>query len=177
MRWGAACLAAALVAGCATAPASAPDAASATLAGRMSVHVAATATAQARDVTATFDLQGTPQQGKLDLATPLGTVLAQARWSPGRVALVTSQGERRYPSLDELTREVLGESLPVAALFDWLRGRPWPGAPSTPAAAASGPGFEQLGWAVSLARFDEGLIAAQRAQAPLVTVRAKLDRP
>ena len=169
--------AALLVGGCATVPGPQTTTPPASLAGRMTVHVDATPTAQARNVTATFDLQGSPEQGKLDLATPLGTVLAQARWSPGRVALVTPQGETRFASLDDLTREVLGESLPVAALFDWLRGRPWPGAPSTPASAASGPGFEQLGWAVSLARFDEGLIAAQRAQAPLVTVRAKLDRP
>jgi outer membrane lipoprotein LolB len=170
-------LAAALVSGCATVPGPQAVAPSASLAGRMTVHVDATPTAEARNVTATFDLQGSPEQGKLDLSTPLGTVLAQARWSPGRVALVTSQGETRFASLDDLTREVLGESLPVAALFDWLRGRPWSGAPSQPSAAPSEPGFRQLGWVVSLARFDEGLIAAQRAQAPAVTVRAKLDRP
>jgi outer membrane lipoprotein LolB len=166
-------LAVALAGGCATAPGPGPSGAAASLAGRMTVHVDAAPGAEARNVTATFDLQGSPEQGKLDLATPLGTVLAQARWSPGRVALVTPQGETRFSSLDELTREVLGESLPVAALFDWLRGRPWSGAPSKPAQG----GFSQLGWDVSLARFDEGLIAAQRAQAPAVTVRAKLDRP
>ena len=170
-------LAAALLGGCASVPVPQPVTAAASLAGRMTVHVDATAGAQARDVTAAFDLQGSPEQGRLDLATPLGTVLAQARWSPGRVALVTPHGETRFASLDDLTREVLGESLPVAALFDWLRGRPWPGAPSTPHAASTERGFSQLGWAVSLARFDEGLIAAQRAQAPAVTVRAKLDRP
>ncbi len=168
---------AALISGCATAPSSLPTAPSEALAGRMTVHVDATPTTQARDVTATFDLQGSAQQGKLDLATPLGTVLAQARWSPGRVALVTSQGETRFGNLDDLTREVLGESLPVAALFDWLRGRPWSGAPSTSTSAPGEAGFQQLGWVVSLARFDEGLIAARRPQAPVVTVRAKLDRP
>jgi outer membrane lipoprotein LolB len=167
-------LAVALVGGCATAPGPQPPSSQpASLAGRMTVHVDAAPGGEARNVTATFDLQGGPEQGKLDLATPLGTVLAQARWSPGRVALVTPQGETRFATLDELTRQVLGESLPVAALFDWLRGRPWAGAPSRPGSG----GFSQLGWDVSLARFDEGLIAAQRAQAPAVTVRAKLDRP
>jgi outer membrane lipoprotein LolB len=39
------------------------------------------------------------------------------------------------------------------------------------------PGFEQLGWSVNLARFDEAWVTARRAQAPAVTVRAKLDRP
>lgn len=174
-RWfGAACLATALaLAGCATPPAGPQRYGTEdSLAGRMTVKVDATATTQVRNVTAVFDLQGNPQQGKLDLSTPLGTVLAQARWAPGKVALVTSQGETAFASLDDLTREVLGESLPVAALFDWLRGRPWPGAPST---ASGGKGFAQLGWVVSLAQFDEGLIAANRAQAPAVTVRAKLD--
>jgi len=166
-------LAAALLSGCATAPTSLPTGGD-SLAGRMTVRVDAAPGSEARNVTATFDLQGSPQQGKLDLSTPLGTVLAQARWAPGKVALVTSQGERLFASLDELTREVLGESVPVNALFDWLQGRPWPGAPSTPTAER---GFQQLGWVVSLARFDEGLISARRDQAPVVTVRAKLDRP
>lgn len=168
-------VAAAVLGGCATAPS--PTAPGDSLAGRLMVRVDPTPASEARNVTASFDLQGSPQQGRLDLSTPLGTVLAQARWAPGKVALVTSQGEQRFASLDELTREVLGESLPVAALFDWLRGRPWPGAPSTPTAAPAERGFQQLGWQVSLARFDEGWISARREQAPVVTVRAKLDRP
>jgi outer membrane lipoprotein LolB len=170
-------LAAALLAGCATTPRPPAGAGSEALAGRLTVRVDATPTSEARNVTASFDLQGSPQQGRLDLSTPLGTVMAQARWAPGKVALLTSQGETQFASLDDLTREVLGESLPVAALFDWLRGRPWPGAPSTPSGSTAEPGFGQLGWTVSLARFDEGLIAATRSRAPAVTVRAKLDRP
>lgn len=176
MRLGSCLLAAALLAGCATAPRPPAAATDDALAGRLSVRVDATPASEARNVTASFDLQGNPQQGRLDLSTPLGTVLAQARWAPGKVALVTSQGETQFASLDDLTREVLGESLPVAALFDWLRGRPWPGAPSTPSATPAEPGFGQLGWNISLARFDEGWIAATRRQAPTVTVRAKLDR-
>ena len=38
-------------------------------------------------------------------------------------------------------------------------------------------GFCQLGWQVTLARFDEGFVVAQRMDPPLVTVRARLDRP
>ena len=169
--WAAAAL---LLAACTSVPR--PPAGGDTLAGRLTVKVDATPTREARNLSAAFDLQGDPQQGRLDLSTPLGTVLAQARWAPGRVALVTPQGETLFASMDDLTREVLGESLPVAALFDWLRGRPWPGAPSTPNVAPSEPGFGQLGWTVSLARFDEGWVAATRTQAPAVTVRARLDR-
>lgn len=168
---------AALVSGCATAPPPRELASGEAIAGRLTVKVDPTASTQARNVTANFDLQGTPEKGRLDLSTPLGTVLAQARWAPGKVALVTSQGETAFTSLDDLTREVLGESLPVAALFDWLRGRPWAGAPSSPLSAPADKGFQQLGWAVSLAQFGDGLIAAKRDQAPAVTVRAKVDRP
>lgn len=165
-----------LVSGCATTPSPYQIPSGDSLAGRLTVKVDSTPASQARNVTATFDLQGSPEQGRLDLSTPLGTLLAQARWSPGKVALITAQGETRFANMDELTREVLGESLPVAALFDWLRGRPWPGAPSTPTAVPAEKSFQQLGWVVSLAHFDEGLIAAKRDLAPSVTVRAKLDR-
>ena len=167
--------ASALLAGCATLPPPVEPASSQTLAGRLTVKVDATPTTEARNVSAAFELQGSPQQGRLDLSTPLGTILAQARWAPGKVVLANSQGETRFADLDALTREVLGESLPVAALFDWLRGRPWPGAASKP--NTGGAGFTQLGWVVSLARLDEGWVAAQRDLAPAVTVRVKLDRP
>jgi outer membrane lipoprotein LolB len=163
-----------LLAACATVP---PPVVSSSdsLAGRLSVKVDATPTTEARNVNAAFELQGNAQQGKLDLSTPLGTILAQARWSPGQVVLASSQGETRFANLDALTREVLGESLPVAALFDWLRGRPWPGAASTPSTTEAG--FAQLGWVVSLAKLDEGWVAAKRDQVPAVAVRVKLDRP
>lgn len=129
-----------------------------------------------RSLTGAFELRGDARSGRLSLSTPLGSLIAQARWAPGSVVLVTPQGEQRFDDLDALTREVVGESLPVAALFDWLRGRPWPGAPSVATQAPAEPGFEQLGWTVSLAHFDEASIAARRAQAPVVVVRAKLDR-
>lgn len=145
------------------------------LAGRMSVSVTATDGAPARAVSAAFELSGTPASGRLDLTSPLGTVMARARWSPGEVVLATPETTTAYPDLDTLTRDVLGESVPVAALFDWLRGRPWSGASSR--AQASPPGFEQLGWAIDLARWHEGWVVARRpAPAPAVTVRARVER-
>lgn len=165
------------LAGCAIAPKAIDGVGGETLSGRLAVRVEAADGVPARSVSAAFELQGDARNGRLDLSTPLGSVLAQARWAPGRVVLATPQGETRFDGLDALTREVLGESLPVAALFDWLRGRPWPGAASTPSLAPAEPGFEQLGWVVSLARFDDAQVAARRERAPVVTVRAKLDRP
>jgi outer membrane lipoprotein LolB len=165
-----------LMTACAVPP-KAPALAGDELSGRLAVRIEGTNGAAARSVSAAFDLQGTPQAGRLDLSTPLGSVLAQARWSPGSVVLATPQGEQSFSDLDALTHAVLGESLPVAALFDWLRGRPWPGAASTASVAPAEPGFEQLGWVVSLAHFDDAWIAARRERAPTVTVRAKVDRP
>jgi outer membrane lipoprotein LolB len=171
----AAAFAVALLAGCATV-APPPAAPGETLTGRIAVQIDAYAGAPARALNAAFELQGDAHAGRLDLATPLGTVLAQARWLAGQARLVTPQGTTQFDDLDALTREMLGESLPVAALFDWLRGRPWPGAPSTLATAA-GPGFAQLGWDVDLARFDESFVAARRIEPPSMTVRVRLDRP
>lgn len=164
------------LAGCAVAP-RAPDSAGQTLAGRLSVQVEADAQSRARAANASFELQGSPSAGRLDLNSPLGSVMAQARWSPGRAVLVTPEGERSYADLDGLTRDMLGESVPVAALFDWLQGRPWPGAASVANEAPAGPGFHQLGWNVDLSRFDEAWVMARREQPPAVTVRARLDRP
>lgn len=169
-------LAGGLLAGCASVGVP-PPANSETISGRLSVQVEATASTPSRSESGSFELKGTPEAGQLNLSTPLGNVIAQARWLGQRAWLTTSQGETAYPDLDALTREMLGEQLPVAALFDWLRGRPWPGAPSQTNPAASGPGFQQLGWSVDLARFDQGWVAAQRRLSPTVTVRARIDPP
>lgn len=131
----------------------------------------------ARNLSAAFELAGDAGGGRFDLNSPLGTTLARARWEPGRVSLRTPQGESDYPDLAALTREMLGEELPVAALFDWLRGRPWPGAPSTATLPPAEAGFQQLGWMVSLANFADASVTARREQPPVVTVRVKLERP
>ncbi len=166
-------IAAFVLAACASIPQGAPPIGGETLAGRLAVRVEASEGVAARSETAAFELQGSAEAGRLNLATPLGSVIAQARWGAGTVALVTPQGERRFADLDALTQEVLGESVPVTALFDWLRGRPWPGAQSQ--VSTTPPGFAQLGWAVDLSRLGEGWVTARRERAPAVTVRAKLD--
>lgn len=146
------------------------------ISGRLSVRVEGTEGAAARALSAGFELEGSPTTGRLDLATPLGTMLAQVHWAPGNATLVTPQNTSPYADLDALTAHLLGESVPVAALFDWLRGRPWPAAPSAPLPDPPA-GFAQLGWTVDLAAFNEALVIARRDRPPAVTVRAKLDRP
>jgi outer membrane lipoprotein LolB len=164
-----------LVAACTTVP-RAPVGGSDALSGRLALRVEATGNESPRAFSAAFDLRGNAEVGTLGLSTPLGSTLAEARWSPAEVVLATPQGTRRFSSLGALTQEALGESVPVEAWFDWLRGRPWPGAPS--AASPGAPdSFDQLGWHVDLGRFAEGTVAATRASPPpLVTVRIRLDR-
>ena len=171
---GAVAIASAFASGCAVVPqmpVAAPGVQS--LSGRMAVRVAETPAAAGRSVSASFELQGDAQAGSLNLSTPLGTLMAQAKWSPSAVTLTTPQGQTSYGDLDTLTRQVLGESIPVPALFDWLRGRPWPDAPTV---AANDGGFSQLGWTVDLSAYADGGINAVRPAAPAVTVRIRLDK-
>ena len=173
-------LGAALVVLVLAACASLPKAGSApgeTFSGRLAVRVEASDAVAAHSLTAAFELQGDAQTGRLDLSTPLGNTLARATWTPHSVVLATPGSQKRYPDLDALTSDLLGESLPVAAMFDWLHGRPWPGASSIAVAPADQPGFEQLGWIVNLAQLDHGSISARRELPPPMTVRVKLDRP
>jgi outer membrane lipoprotein LolB len=163
-----------MLAACAVVPPSPADGAA--LMGRLAVKIDGVDGTGPRSVSASFELRGDARAGRLNLSTPLGSVMAQARWERGSVVLVTPQGEKQFTDLDALTSEVLGESLPIAALFDWLRGRPWPGAASSAMVPPGEPGFEQLGWVVSLAHFDQDWIVATRTRVPAVVVRAKLDR-
>jgi outer membrane lipoprotein LolB len=157
-----------LLAACASTPSPAPD-----LAGRLAVRVEAYDGAPARSLSTQFELRGDARAGELQLSTPLGNTAAQARWRPGRAELVTSEGIRGFADLDALAQELIGESLPLAALLEWLRGRPWAGAPH----AVAGNGFDQLGWRIDLSRFAEGWVLAGRERAPALAVRARLERP
>jgi outer membrane lipoprotein LolB len=139
--------------------------------GRISVRIEATASQAVQGVSAAFELRGNGDSGELRLISPLGSRLAAARWSADMAVLDTPQGEQRYATLDELSRQALGEALPLAALPDWLKGRPWPAAPH----AINDGGFEQLGWQVQLAKRADGLIEARRTAPPGVTVRVRLD--
>jgi outer membrane lipoprotein LolB len=143
------------------------------LAGRLAVRVDASAQTPSRSFSADFDLRGNTDRGTLRLTGPLGATLAEVRWLPGRAELADAQGTRAYGTLDAMAQDLFGEPLPLIALIDWLRGRPWPGAPNV----ERDDGFEQLGWRIGLGDFAEGLLQANRDSAPAVSVRARLEKP
>lgn len=182
-----------LMAGCATVRP--PEVPGPALAGRLAWQVAASAAGPARQASALFELRGTADRGSLELSSALGTTLARARWEPGQAELSTSSGVGRYTGLAELAQSAFGEPVPLGALFDWLRGRPWPGAPHEPGAAAApgttgvpagtgaagaagagaSAGFSQLGWQVDLSGLAQGLLSARRAAEPAITLRVRLE--
>lgn len=160
----------------------ASSAAEPSLTGRIALNVEAGPKTPAQDVITGFRLTGAASAGTLTLDGALGTTALFIRWSPEGARLVRGDGLRDYPSLDDLTRDALGESLPLAALFDWLQGHPsaaapWqaqPGEPTPPLA------FSQLGWQVDARQLaTQRLLTAHRLASasgvPGVKMRLKLD--
>lgn len=118
--------------------------------------------AQEQSFSASFQLQGSPVQGSLDVFSPLGSQIAKLQWQPGSALL--QQGDRitQSDSLEDLLRLSLGTVLPVTALFSWLQGNN---------ASASG-------WDVDLSRHAQGRITAQRTTPlPQATLRVILQQP
>ncbi len=152
-----------LLAGCAQ-PVLRPPAGSAAAAaywqGRLALRVASHP--EPTSFFANFELQGTAEAGELRLSSPIGTTLAQLRWSP-QTALLRNNGQTRvFDSLDTLAQEATGTAIPIAALFEWLQGRP--------VAAA--------GWQADLSQLAAGRLLAQRLDpAPAADLRLILDQP
>jgi len=142
------------------------------LSGRIAVRVESQ---PVRSLSATFELSGTAENGRLALSGPLGSLMAEARWTTHQAVLTTPDGRWQDTDLETLATHVWGERIPVAALYDWLRGRPWAQAGASPLPDAQ-VGFEQLGWQIILARFGTGLVEARRERPPVVSLRAQLDR-
>ena len=108
-----------------------------------------------------FELQGSAAQGELRLFTPLGSVLAQLDWAPGRARLQSSSELRESDSLEELLARTLGTPIPVTALFSWLKGM------QTTAS----------GWQADLSALDSGRLVATRYQPePRAVLRVAFER-
>lgn len=116
--------------------------------GKLGYRIDATPSQRAQAGSALFELSGTATAGQLRLTSPLGTLLADAQWSALGVSLKTERGEQAYASLDELGlalgEALQGPPLPLAALFEWLQGRPSAQGAHAPVEG----GFTQFGWRV-----------------------------
>lgn len=116
--------------------------------------------AQEQSFSASFHLQGTPEQGSLDVFNPLGSQIAKLQWQPGTALLQQGDRTTQSDSLQELLRQSLGTALPVQALFSWLQGN----------------NASAEGWQVDLSRHNEGRITAQRTSpSPQATLRVVLQ--
>lgn len=110
---------------------------------------------------AMFELRGSAESGELTLTSPLGGTLAVLAWAPGTATLRSNGQTRSFPSVDALVTQATGAAIPLAALFDWLRGR------NTPVP----------GWRANLSQLAQGRISAVRHDPqPEADLRVALDR-
>jgi outer membrane lipoprotein LolB len=161
-RWAgwAAGLALVVLAGCATAPKPSGPAEASTgpWSGRLALQVQ---DKPAESFSAGFELKGSAQTGELSLYSPLGGMLALLDWQPGLATLRTGGEPRQFPSVDSLVAHVVGEPIPVAALFDWLRGLD----------------TRVPGWRADLSQLAQGRLSAKRLQPlPEADLRLVLER-
>ncbi len=151
-RWAILMLAAVLAA-CATPPRSATLGENA-WSGRLALQIDSQ---PPQSFSAAFDLRGAPAAGELLLNSPLGNTLATVVWTRENAELRQGSRVTQRGSLDELTTELSGTAVPVAALFGWLRGEP----------------VDVPGWQADLSRQADGRITARRT-APLPTAELRI---
>ena len=161
-RWrlAAPLLAALWLGGCATPPrpAGPSDAQAGPWIGRLALQVEDN---QSQSFSAGFQLKGTAGAGELALFNPLGGTIAVLSWGPGAAVLRSNGQAREFESVDALVAHATGSAIPVAALFDWLRGA------NTPVP----------GWQADLSQLGQGRLRAQRLQPPPpADLRVVLDR-
>jgi outer membrane lipoprotein LolB len=123
----------------------------------------------------------------LDLSTPLGTTVARVQTGPAGARLTVPSGGRlrteQGPDPDALALQVLGWTLPVSGIGDWIEGRPAMGRPYRLDSGADGTALlEQDGWTIRFeARGADGRIRRldldrpQQGEAPAVSLRVVLD--
>uniref|UniRef100_UPI003342874F outer membrane lipoprotein LolB n=1 Tax=Castellaniella defragrans TaxID=75697 RepID=UPI003342874F len=95
---------------------------------------------------------------RLDLLSPMGSILARILVEPGQAILERANGQReRAADPDALLAEVWGEAVPVAGLRAWIQGRVWAGSP-VGSIQHDGQGrvtrLVQDGWTVQLSDYD-----------------------
>ena len=175
-------LIAAVLAGCATAPATPPDR---LYTGRFSA--VATKADRRETISGRFSLEVRGDRQRIDLATPLGTTVARIEVGPdGASARGPGMQETRGSDADALAEQLLGWRLPVSGLPDWIEGRPAASRPARVERDGNRPVLiEQDGWTVRLAETFEPsgrprLVVLERAATPFapgVVLRLVVDDP
>ncbi|MES2785837.1 MAG: outer membrane lipoprotein LolB [Pseudomonadota bacterium] len=158
-RWllSLALLAASVLAGCAS-PARMVDPQGQSWAGRLALQVF---DRPSESFSAGFELRGHPDAGELKLESPLVGTLGVLSWQPGSATLRSSGQVRQFDSIDALLTHVTGSPMPVAALFDWLRGIDSP----------------VPGWRADLSQVAQGRVNATRLEpTPQAELRVVFER-
>ena len=145
------------LAGCAT-PRPKSASAIAFWSGRLALQLDST---PPQNWSASFELQGSAEQGEMALLSPIGSTLARLSWTPQEALLEQGQEKIKSRNLRSLSQHLTGTDLPIAALFAWLAGQ-----------AADAPG-----WQVDLSAHPEGRLTARRSSpSPEAVLRILLDR-
>lgn len=163
-----------------------------TYSGRFSLAVTSAQTGsetQRSAWTGRFAMAVGSQTLTLDLVTPLGATIARFETDPREARLlVPSNGrlqEAHGTDAQALAEQVLGWSLPIERMPDWIEGRPSSGRPFHSLAAEEGSErFEQDGWSVTVQRVGDGKgsrhLQIERPAhdgLPSVALRVVLDGP
>jgi outer membrane lipoprotein LolB len=197
-----------LLAGCRSLPPPPPETPTGTFAGRFSLSITHSEPggADRHEVwSGRFALAVGAQTLRLDLVSPLGATLARFETDAHEARLLVPAGGgvrvEHGADAQSLSERVLGWSLPIAGMPDWIAGHPSPerpyrvlaqpadapgaaGADAGPGAATAPDRFEQDGWTVVVERGTDAR-AAQRVQmsrpeadaSPAVALRVVLDAP
>ena len=145
------------LAGCAT-PRPKSASAAAFWSGRLALQLNST---PPQNWSASFELQGSAEQGEMTLLSPIGTTLARLSWTPQEALLEQGQEKIKSRNLRSLSQHLTGTVLPIPALFAWLAGQ-----------AADAPG-----WQVDLSAHPEGRTTARRSSpSPEAVLRILIDR-
>jgi len=183
-------LAALLLGACASLPQ--PSGAERSYAGRFSLAVTPAgddSKVQRSAWTGRFWLAVGAQSLTLDLVSPLGATIARFETDrrEARLLVPADGGLRveRGADAQALSEQVLGWSLPIEGMSDWVEGRPSGARPFHALPADDGnERFEQDGWSVTVERFADGksgrrvqMDRAARDGSPAVALRVVLDGP
>jgi len=158
-RLGAALVATLLLGACAVAPLAPRHPTPFDLLGRALVTYSGGA------VTANVRWEHGAERDEIWLMTPTGQTLAHIVDTPAGATLTRADRQQyRADSVEALTRQALGWTLPLTLLQHWLRGMPAPGSPvqSIDRGAAERPlALAQSGWQVAFTYHTQGELAGK----------------